>query len=117
MVSDRVKVAQIATNLLSNAIKYQKAQSETPAVVRLEFQTISAECWGIIVADTGLGIAPSDLEGIFDEFYRVSAVGITQGTGLGLAIVKSLVDALDGTISVESELGGGSRFEVKLPKG
>ncbi len=77
---------------------------------------MNIERWRIVVSDQGTGIAPSDVDRIFDESYRAAPAGGVHGTGLGLAIVKGLVEVLDGTITVQSELGRGSRFEVTLPK-
>ncbi len=72
----------------------------------------------VSVADTGEGIAPEDLLHVFDRVYRSdkSRARHTGGTGLGLAIAKSLVEAMNGQIGVESELGHGSRFWFTLPR-
>jgi signal transduction histidine kinase len=71
----------------------------------------------LAVADTGIGIAQTDIERIFEEFNRgrLSSTGRYRGTGLGLTIVKKLVDVLGGSIAVESEVGKGSTFTVTLP--
>ena len=71
----------------------------------------------IEVWDQGRGIAPEDLEKIFDPFEQVGKVkqGNVKGTGLGLAITKKLIEAHEGTLKVESKLGQGSRFTVMLP--
>ena len=70
------------------------------------------------VSDTGIGIKKEDLPRIFDKFYRVKTTETRQivGTGLGLSIVKSIVDAHLGSITVESEEGGGAIFSVMLPR-
>lgn len=70
------------------------------------------------ISDTGIGIKKEDLPRIFDKFYRVKTIETRQivGTGLGLSIVKSIVDAHLGSISVESEEGGGTTFTVLFPK-
>ena len=71
------------------------------------------------VSDTGIGIAPADLEHIFDRFYRVdgSVTRATEGAGLGLAISQRLAGMMGGRIEVESRLGAGStfRFRITLP--
>jgi signal transduction histidine kinase len=71
----------------------------------------------LTVTDTGIGIERADMNRIFDEFDRgrLSDDGSHRGTGLGLAIVKKLVDVLDGSIAVESDVGKGSTFTVTLP--
>jgi signal transduction histidine kinase len=116
VVGDRLKVAQITNNLLSNSVKYGKSPERDAGVIRLEFVAEGVECWRIVVSDTGIGISDEDVQRIFDEFYRVAPSSQVPGTGLGLAIVKGLVDVLDGSVSVRSELGRGTKFEVTLPK-
>ena len=100
------------TNLVENAIKY------TPRGGAVDLALTRAENRAVIsVADTGLGIPAVDLERIFDPFVRLDAARArdTGGTGLGLAIARSIVAAHDGTISVESTPGSGSRFTIRLP--
>ena len=111
--ADRNSMEGIFTNLISNAIKY------TPEAGKI-WVTLSEE-GGFVkatVSDTGIGIKKEDLPRIFDRFYRVKTAETRQivGTGLGLSIVKSIVDAHLGSISVESEEGGGTTFTVLLPK-
>jgi signal transduction histidine kinase len=76
-----------------------------------------ARCVSISVEDTGFGMEKKHLPRIFEKFYRVKDENtrFITGTGLGLPIVKSLVEALNGTISVESELGKGTIFTVTVP--
>jgi len=111
--ADRNSMEGIFTNLISNAIKY------TPEGGKIEV-TLSEESGFVkaVVSDTGIGIKKEDLPRIFDKFYRVKTAETRQivGTGLGLSIVKSIVDAHLGSISVESEEGGGTAFTVLLPK-
>ncbi len=112
--ADRVRFKQILYNLISNAVKF------TPKDGR-----IAIGCKGdgnlvcISVADTGIGIRPEDQALIFEEFRQVegTAETIQEGTGLGLAITKRLVEQQGGKISVESEVGKGSRFSFTLPAG
>lgn len=118
LYQDQTKVQQILTNLLSNAIKF------TPEGGRI---TVSAKgdprgYIEIAVADTGVGIAESDREIIFEKFRQGSTVlgrdNLTReysGTGLGLSIVKELCKLLGGEVSVTSELGRGSTFRVLIP--
>ncbi len=112
ILGDADRLQQMLVNLINNAIQY------TPAGGHVD---LSLECKGhqaqITVSDTGQGIEPEDLPHIYDRFYRTDkarsrAVG---GTGLGLSIVKWVVDAHGGEIDVESELGKGTTFRVRLP--
>ncbi len=103
---------QLVENLLDNACKYSRPG--TPIVVRLECEGGSAS---LSVEDSGCGITPTDLPRIFEPFFRSSpgAGEGTPGVGLGLSVVERIVKAFDGTVSVESRLDRGSRFEVRLP--
>jgi PAS domain S-box-containing protein len=112
--ADRVRFKQILYNLLSNAVKF------TP-----KGGSVSIECSetgnrvSLSVTDTGIGIRPEDQRMIFEEFRQVEggSAAAQQGTGLGLAITKRLVEQQGGQISVQSELGKGSRFSFTLPSG
>ena len=117
IIADPLKLNQIFINLLSNAVKY------TPADGSISFRIIQKkaehEGYGeylFIVKDNGIGMSSEFVEHIFEPFERESTVtrsGI-QGTGLGMAITKNIVDMMNGTISVESEVGKGSVFTVEL---
>ncbi len=111
--ADRNSMEGIFTNLISNAIKYTPEGGRVIVQVSEEGGFVKA-----CVSDTGIGIKKEDLSRIFDKFYRVKSSDTRQivGTGLGLSIVKSIVDAHLGSISVESEEGGGATFTVFLPK-
>jgi signal transduction histidine kinase len=109
VTSNRLKLKQIAVNLLSNAIKYTKSGE-----VEFNFAMADAEHWSIRVADTGVGIAPSDADRVFDEFERAAGEDI-PGTGLGLAIVKELSRVLNGQINFVSREGVGTTFEIRFP--
>jgi signal transduction histidine kinase len=111
--ADRNSMEGIFTNLISNAIKYTPEGGKVWVHLEEEGGFVKAT-----VSDTGIGIKKEDLSRIFDKFYRVKTVETRQivGTGLGLSIVKSVVDAHLGSISVESEEGGGTIFSVLLPK-
>jgi signal transduction histidine kinase len=109
--TDREKLRQIILNLLGNAVKF------TP---RGEIRVSACQQNGdfsLAVADTGIGIDQADMNRIFEEFDRgrLSSAAGYRGTGLGLAIVKRLVVILGGSIAVESEVGKGSTFTLKLP--
>ncbi|MFM0207544.1 sensor histidine kinase [Paraburkholderia sediminicola] len=107
--SNRLKLKQIAVNLLSNATKYTKSGE-----IELSFAAAGTEHWLIRVSDTGVGIAPSDADRVFDEFERAAGEDI-PGTGLGLAIVKELCRVLNGQIDFSSHEGVGTTFEIRFP--
>ena len=110
--ADRLK--QLLLNLVSNAIAYTPASG----VVTLSLH-LRPDGWvRVTVADTGIGIAAEDLPHIFDRFWRVdrARTRAAGGSGLGLSIAKSIVEAHGGSISVESEPGQGTTFEVLLPQ-
>ena len=69
----------------------------------------------IVVADSGMGMTPEDQQRLFTRFFRTKAAARIQGTGLGLSITKAILDAHHGSISVESEIGHGTRFTVTVP--
>jgi two-component system, sensor histidine kinase LadS len=111
--ADRVRLAQVLLNLVGNAIKF----SDKAGVVRVELAA-EDDTYLVRVHDEGIGIAPADRARIFDSFSQVDSSNTRQfgGTGLGLAISKSLVELHGGSIWVDSELGKGSTFSVRLPK-
>jgi two-component system, OmpR family, phosphate regulon sensor histidine kinase PhoR len=103
---------RLFVNLLQNAIKYNRPEGQVE--VRLSRDDTAAV---IEVQDTGIGI-PADVVGrIFERFYRVDKGRAREegGTGLGLAIVKHIAQAHGGTVEVESRIGRGSTFRVRLP--
>ena len=110
MIADTDRLSQVFTNLLENAINY------TPdgGTVMLTARAGSGEAI-ISVADSGGGIPAEDLPRIFERFYRVDKARSGKGYGLGLAITKDIVQAHGGSIRVESALGSGTRFTVRLP--
>jgi signal transduction histidine kinase len=113
IVSDKLKLKQIAGNLLSNAIKYRK--STQGGFVGISFSPYGTTTWKMVVVDTGVGIAREDMGALFGEFSRIRPSGVVTGTGLGLAICKEFAELLGGRIEVLSEVGQGTRFEVALP--
>jgi two-component system, OmpR family, phosphate regulon sensor histidine kinase PhoR len=108
----RLRLEQAFLNLLDNAVKFNKSGGEVNVSVGQENGHIR-----IRIADTGIGIPPSDFSRIFERFYRVDKARSRRvgGTGLGLSIVKHAIEQVHGTIDVESRLGGGSTFTVTLP--
>ena len=114
---DQVHLMQIFSNLLSNAVKYTQEGGEIQFFVE-ECETKSSVYakYRFLVRDNGIGMSADFKDKIFDAFIRAesSLTNKIQGTGLGMAITKNLVEAMGGTIDVESELGQGSYFEVLL---
>ena len=110
-VADRFKWEQVFINLVDNAIKYTE-KGEIKIEVKHEDDKIIFE-----ITDTGNGIAPEHLPRLFERFYTVDKSRSRKmgGTGLGLSIVKHIVNLHEGTIKVESTVGQGTRFVVKLP--
>ena len=106
-----IGLKQVLLNLVDNAVKYTGAHGR----IRLELRAEAHEAV-LTVSDTGVGIAPENLPRVFDRFYRVlGSDARSRGTGLGLAIAKRIAEAQGGSITVESRLGTGSTFTVRLP--
>lgn len=110
---DPVRLRQMIWNILHNAIKYTQPGGQIK--ISLEDREDSAF---LIVQDTGLGIPEADLPNIFDRFFRVDKARSRQegGSGLGLSICKHIVEAHKGRIEVESKIGAGAKFKIRLPK-
>ena len=111
--TDWGKVRRVMVNLVANAIKFTPAGGS----VCVRVSNIADEgCFAITVSDTGVGIAEENLPHIFERFTQAGAPKTSRltGSGLGLAVVKELVEAMGGTIKVESELGLGTTFSVVL---
>lgn len=108
--ADFEKLVQVIINILDNAIKFSSMGSNIK--VKL---TKNEELSVLEVADNGIGIPEDGISKIFDRFYRAGNAGNFSGTGLGLAISKEIVELLNGTISVKSELDKGTTVTVKLP--
>ncbi|MXP63503.1 response regulator [Roseomonas sp. M0104] len=116
--ADEGKVAQILRNFVSNALKFTRA-----GTVRVS-AALQGETMVFAVADTGIGIAPEDIERIFDEFSQVESAQLSgggkmrhKGTGLGLPLSRRLAELLGGRVTVESRPGEGSVFRLHLPLG
>ncbi len=125
--SNPVLLRQVLNNLIDNACKY----TAPPGSISLEISALPEEVI-ILIRDTGIGIPASDLERIFQPFYRVdpqlvavahpvsspngSPLYDLPGQGLGLAISRQLVSQMQGSLSVESQLGQGSVFQIRLPR-
>jgi len=111
IIGDKDKFYQLGLNLIENAIKYSKDTSGQVEV--LSYTKDGYYC--LKVKDNGIGIPKEDISRIFERFYRVDKSRKKGGTGLGLAIVKHIVKIFNGEITVKSELGEGTIFEVKIP--
>ena len=110
---DRKVLKQLLLNLLTNAIKYSHPGDVVTVVLRSDGAEVLIE-----VRDTGRGISTEDLGRLFQRFYRArDGEDDVQGTGLGLVIAKRIAESHEGSISVESTLGEGSTFIVRLPVG
>ena len=105
---DSEKIAWVLTNLLSNAIRYSKENGRVVIGAKQEDNIIE-----LYVQDFGKGIDPRYHKSIFDRYFRVPGTKV-QGSGLGLSISRDFVEAHGGTLTVESELGKGSRFVIRL---
>jgi signal transduction histidine kinase/ligand-binding sensor domain-containing protein/ActR/RegA family two-component response regulator len=107
-VVDREGIVKVITNLLSNADKYTRSRIELSCEVLAE-----EKCFRISVADDGQGVAQDDIAHLFDPFFQ--ARNNKPGTGIGLSIVKKIVEQHHGTVSVDSEIGKGTKFSITLP--
>jgi len=115
--SDRQRLKQVLLNLLSNAVKYNRKNGTV--LINCELRPINESGIAMVrisVTDTGWGISKEDLPKLFKPFERIGAEKtVTEGTGLGLSVVKKLVEAMGGTVGVESQYGIGSTFWIELP--
>jgi PAS domain S-box-containing protein len=112
IVGDPARIGQLLDNLISNAIKFTPVGGYVDVAV-----DASARSAVIEVRDTGYGIAPEDQEQLFERFFRTQSATdkVIAGTGLGLSIAKAIVDAHQGSISVDSAVHHGTTFRVELP--
>lgn len=111
IMADKERLIQVFINLIENAIKFTDKGG-----IRIKAQELPEEV-EIRVSDTGIGIPPSDLEKIFEKFYQVTSTSAKSGSsGLGLSICKGIIEAHNGRIWVESDLGAGSTFVFRLKR-
>ena len=112
ILSDRLKIKQILSNLISNGIKYTLEGSVT-FKARMGRNLVVFD-----IDDTGVGIPQDKLEEVFKPFVRIETYNqFAEGSGYGMSVVKGLVDLLGGEIHIESEVGKGTQFEVRIPVG
>ena len=109
IMANRDRLSQVLLNLIENAAKY--SPDLKPIVVGV---SVAHSRVLITVADQGVGIPDDDLSRVFDRFYRGSNVAGVSGSGVGLSVVKLLVDAMNGSIRVESQIGSGTVFTVEF---
>nr|WP_282099813.1 response regulator [Pseudoalteromonas luteoviolacea] len=115
-IGDPVRINQIMLNFASNAVKFTEHGSITLSVKQEEYE--DDKVWVVIsIADTGIGIAQESVDQLFERFTQAESSTTRKygGTGLGLTICKLLTELMSGEIQVESELGKGSKFTVRLP--
>ena len=111
--ADELKIREVLYNLLSNAVKFTSEGGDIGMRVKRADSEIEVVIW-----DTGIGIAPENMDKIFEGFFRVDTPysRLTEGTGLGLPLSKKLVELHGGSLSVESRgLGKGTSVRVTLP--
>lgn len=116
VIGDAQRIRQILTNLINNAIKFTE-NGHVRVRVRCQNPVVDKPVFYVDVIDTGIGISENNFGFIFEKFGQVASVHSRrhQGSGLGLPIVKNLLEKLGGNISVESEVGKGSKFSFTLP--
>lgn len=114
---DRIRVEEILANVISNAIKYTGEGGRVDVASTLEKRKDNRNELTVIVKDTGIGMSKEFLPRIFDSFERErnEITKEIQGTGLGMGITKKLLEIMDGTIDVESELGVGTTVTIRFP--
>lgn len=114
VMADEAQLEQLLQNLISNALKYQRPEQEP--VIQVESACFEQGYCQFSIQDNGIGIPPEQCERIFEPFERLHGKSSSyEGTGIGLAICKRIVERHGGSIVVESELGKGSKFTVRLP--
>lgn len=117
IVCDKLRLNQVLLNLLSNAVKFTEPGGYVSICITQKGKPANGYAnYEFRVKDSGIGMAPEFIEHVFEAFERErsSTVSGTQGTGLGMAITKNIVDMMGGTIEVNSELGKGTEFIVRL---
>lgn len=116
LVGDSARLRQAVANLVGNAVKFTEEGSVDVAAYAADG---SGDCVDTVieVSDTGIGISASDLERVFEPFTQVdgSATRASSGSGLGLAVVQRLVELMQGTVSVDSVVGQGTTFTIRVP--
>ncbi|MCL2196493.1 MAG: ATP-binding protein [Treponema sp.] len=119
MIGDELRIKQILNNLLSNAFKYTSSGTVKLSVYCEDGNNKNKVNLFIVVSDSGQGMTKDQVDKIFDEYSRfnLDTNRSTEGTGLGMAIARRLINMMNGEISVESEVGSGTTFKVRLTQG
>jgi signal transduction histidine kinase/ActR/RegA family two-component response regulator len=115
---DFLRMNQVLINVVSNAVKYTPSGgSVTVDISQIPSEKEGFGLYQFVIQDTGIGMSPEYQQHLFDEFSRerTSTVSKQQGTGLGLAITKRIIDMMEGSIKVESNVGQGSKFTIRIP--
>ena len=117
IIIDDIRLSQVLNNLMDNAIRFTEAGTITISTFAKEGSPGQIASVVIVLADTGVGIAEEDLAGIFERFRQVdgSLTRVRGGAGLGLAISYDLIELMGGDLDVSSQLGKGTKFELRLP--
>jgi len=113
VLGNDARLSQVFLNLLVNAVQALESCEREQSEITVRTSTDEKGFAVIEISDTGVGIAPHDLNKIFDPFFTTKPVGL--GTGIGLSICHGIVKSMDGVIAVDSKLGQGSVFRVRLP--
>ena len=113
VLADRIQLQQVLLNLIKNAIEAMSSVADGSRALLLTTQLDDARTLRITVEDSGPGIAPENLERVFDRFFTTKS----QGMGMGLSICRSIIDAHDGRLWAEPGIHGGSVFRISLPIG
>ncbi len=115
---DFLRLNQVVINVVSNAVKYTPSGgSVTVDISQIPSEQEGYGLYQIVIKDTGIGMSAEYQQHLFDEFSRerTSTVSKQQGTGLGLAITKRIIDMMEGSIEVDSKVGEGSKFTIRIP--
>jgi signal transduction histidine kinase len=116
VLGDRARIRQVLVNLLSNGVKFTPQGGAITVVTAV--RQVDDACWGEVrVEDTGPGIPTAEQASVFEPYYRGQGTARTPGIGLGLAISRALVAQMGGELALESEVGVGSSFAIRLPPG
>lgn len=118
LVADRNRLSQMLLNLVTNAVKYTQQNGSIQIIIReLASAVAGYGTYQFVVEDNGIGMTEDFQKVIFEPFIRAedSRMSKIQGSGLGMSIVKNIVEMMNGTISIESRLGQGSRFTAEIP--
>jgi two-component system phosphate regulon sensor histidine kinase PhoR len=114
VAADKSLITQVLMKLLDNAVRYSPERTTVTVTTMLEAETVR-----VMVEDRGYGVPTDSIDRIWEKFYRVARDGQEkdeESTGLGLAFVKEVVEQHGGSVSVESEVGKGSKFSFALPR-